>query len=351
MRVGIAMGAVMGSQEMARAQVVSGLPMAANDTKYTRASKTLTGPAALCASSGRERSEGAEHGGVERITEDEPHDSPCEHATSDGGQVDAADGRGRDERSEGGDRNLAKTEQADPGDLPGEEASCRYAGQEHLDDTAGLLFDHSVEHHRAVRRDGHEQQDGHDERGGFVIRGASRDLSEFDAGHGDGGEQAAELRVGDPEGPGAFFDGADLDGGRGEGLELLVGASPPLELAGVDDENVDLSVANGLFTFGDCFVVVDADLGSDRVSLRVDGRGERCRAGAGHAHVLGSARRVEKGGECDHTDNCDDHDRQGRQEGAGPAAFPELTFRDAPSLADAVHAATACRNSSDSVGG
>src|SRR5678815_5290939 len=56
-RAGMAMGAAMGSHEMARAQAVSGLPMAAKDTKYTRTSRTLMGPATLCASSGRDASD------------------------------------------------------------------------------------------------------------------------------------------------------------------------------------------------------------------------------------------------------------------------------------------------------
>jgi len=100
--------------------------------------------------------------------------------------VDVADGRSRDKRGEGGDRDLTKTEQSDPGDLPGKKASRRNAGEKHLDDSRGLFLDHSVEHHRAVGRDGHEQQDRHDECGCFVVRGTSRDLSEFEAVTGTG---------------------------------------------------------------------------------------------------------------------------------------------------------------------
>ena len=54
--VGHGEGAVAGKNDTTFAQAVSGLPIAAKETKYPAMSTTLTGPAALCASSGRDAS-------------------------------------------------------------------------------------------------------------------------------------------------------------------------------------------------------------------------------------------------------------------------------------------------------
>ncbi len=60
---------------------------------------------------------------------------------------------------------------------------------------------------------------------------------------------------------------------------------------------------------------------------------------------------VEHGGQGDRPGDDDGHEHQGEEKGAGPAALADLPGRDQPALAHAVHAATASRNSSDSVGG
>ena len=46
--------------------------------------------------------------------------------------------------------------------------------EQDLDDAARLLLDDSGQHHRAVRRDRHEQDDGHDERGRLIVGAAPR---------------------------------------------------------------------------------------------------------------------------------------------------------------------------------
>ena len=121
----------------------------------------------------------------------------------------------------------------------------------------------------------------------------------------------------------------------------------------VDDEDVDLAVADGLFALGQVGVAVDACRRADGVGLGLRspreqsvGRGARrgrcpwcCRWSRS---ALGSAIAADDG---------DDHDHERREEGARAAAFAQLAFGDEPALPDAVHAATAWRNSSESVGG
>ena len=165
-----------------------------------------------------------------------------------------------------------------------------------------------------------------------------------------GARRSASWFVGDAGCAGPVFDGAELDGGRHDGFELLVGSSLPFESAVVDDEDVDLAVPDGLFSLGEVCVVVNACLRADRVALAVDRRAERRGRGADEPDVLRFAG-LDQAGERDRGDDGHDHDHEGGQEGAGAAAFPQLAFGDEPSLPKAVHAATAWRNSSDSVGG
>ena len=139
-----------------------------------------------------------------------------------------------------------EAEQTDAGDLAGEKAAGRDAGEQHFDDAARLLFDDSVEDHRAVGGDGHEQQHRHDERRGLVVGAAAGDLAEFDVVDGDGREERGEVVAAHAGGVGAVLDGADLDGGGDDGFELVVGVPLPFEAAGVDDEDVDGPVADGL---------------------------------------------------------------------------------------------------------
>jgi hypothetical protein len=246
---------------------------------------------------------------------------------------------------------LAEAEQPDAGDLAGEEAAGGNASKEDLDDAAGLLLDDAAEHERAVGRDRHEQQQGHDERRGLIVGGAPGDLAEFDVGNRDGREEFAELRGRDASGGSALLHRVDLDGGRDDGFELIVGSLGPFELDGVHDEHVDVAVAHRLFAFGDVVVAAHPGLGGDGVALRGDGGLEGGGRRPGEADVLGPAAGVDERGERDDADDGDDHHDERREEGARPATFPELTFGDEPSLAEPVHAATACWNSSDNVGG
>ena len=81
------------------------------------------------------------------------------------------------------------------------------------------------------------------------------------------------------------------------------------------------------------------------------GGGEPRRDRAGEADVLGAGAGVEQRGEGDGGGDRDEHQQERREKGAGTAALADLAGCDEPGLADAVHAATACRNNSESVGG
>ena len=103
-----------------------------------------------------------------------------------------------------GDGDLGEAEQPDAGDLAGEQAAGRDAGEEHFDDPARLLLDDAAEHHGAVGGDGHEEQHGHDERRCLVVRAATGDLTELDVGDRDRSEQLPTTCVAaDPRGRGA----------------------------------------------------------------------------------------------------------------------------------------------------
>ena len=177
------------------------------------------------------------------------------------------------------------------------------------------------------------------------------DLAELDVGDRHGLDDGEQLVGVDPGGLGPVVDGDELDGAGDDRLELLVGALAPLELPCVDDEHVDVAVADGGFAVGAGVVAVDADRGVDGVALCLHGGGELRRrrpvsptslvpgpvsSRAGRAIAAATARSISS---------------ERREEGAGAAALADLAGCDEPALAHAVHAATAWRNSSDSVGG
>ena len=176
------------------------------------------------------------------------------------------------------------------------------------------------------------------------------DLAEFDVGDRHRREQGGQRVGADAGGGGPLADGDELDGAGDDGLELLVGPAFPLQPPGVDDEHVDVAVADGLLAGGQAGVAVDAGRGPDGLRLLGDGGGQRGGGRAGEADVLGAAG-LEQGGQDEHGGHADDHEDDRRQEGAGPAPLAHLPPRDEPGLPHAVHAATAWRNSSDSVGG
>ena len=96
---------------------------------------------------------------------------------------------------------------------------------------------------------------------------------ELDVGDRHRCDQGQQLVGVDARRGGPVADGDDLDGAGGDGLQLLVGLALPLETAGVDDEHVDLPVADRLLAGGDGVIAVDADRGVDRVALCLEGGG------------------------------------------------------------------------------
>jgi hypothetical protein len=220
-----------------------------------------------------------------------------------------------------------------------------------LDGAARLLLDHAAEDHGAVGADREEEDHGHKESGGLVVGAASLDLTELQVADGhrlDNGEEFVGVH---PGGLGPVAHGEQLDGAGHDGLELLVGALAPLELPGVHHEDVDVPVAYGSFAGGSGVVVMDADGGVDGVALCLHGGGEPCWRRSGQPNVLGAGPGVEECGQYDGAGDGQEHHQQRREEGARTAALADLAGCDEPDLARAVHAATASRNSSESVGG
>ena len=343
MRLGIASGAVSGNHETSCAQVLAALPMVAieimNPTHQHDGDRAGDTRGVLGARG--ERAEGAEHGGVERVAQQEPDHRPGDDAAPDGGNVDGVDhgaNRARDERRGG---YLSEAEQTDAGDLAGQEVAGRHAGEEYLDGAAGLLLHHAAENHCPVRADGAEENQGHYEGGRLVVRGAPGDLAELDVGDRHRLHHGQQLIGVDARSSGAVADGDELDGPGGDGLQLLVGLPLPLETAGIDDKHVDLLVADRLLTSGDGLIAVDADRGVDRVALSFEGGRQFLGDRAGEADVLGARARVEQRRERDGCRHRDQHQHDRQEEAAGAPPLADLAPRDQPALPDALHAATA----------
>ena len=91
-----------------------------------------------------------------------------------------------------------------------------------------------------------EEQDGHDERGGLVVAAAARDLAEFDVLDRDRRDEREHLVGADACGRCPVLDCDQLDGAGDDGPEPLIGFTSPLEPLRVDDQHVDVSVADGL---------------------------------------------------------------------------------------------------------
>ncbi len=166
-----------------------------------------------------------------------------------------------------------------------------------------------------------------------------------------GAIERGEILGPDSRGGRAVLHGDDLNGSGDDRLQLLVGASSPLQLLRVDDEQVDVAIADGLFAGRQRVVVVDTGPDVDSAALRSYDVRQRSRDGPGETDVLRAPTGVDQRWERDHSDHRDDHDHDRGDERPGSASFPQLALRDQPGLARAVHAATASRNSSDSVGG
>ena len=93
-----------------------------------------------------ERPDRAVHRRVEGVAEHEPHDDPDEDLAADGRDGDGVHDHGGDERRQCGHGELGEPEQPDAGDLAGEQGAGGHAGQQDLDDPAGLLLHHTGEH-------------------------------------------------------------------------------------------------------------------------------------------------------------------------------------------------------------
>ena len=166
--------------------------------------------------------------------------------------------------------------------------------------------------------------------------------------HGDApGHQGAGA---DARGGGPLLHRSQLDGAGHHGLELLVGLAVPLQPPRVGHEHVNLALPDGLLAGGQAGVEVDAGRDVGGLCLLGDGGCQRGGGRAGDADVPGTAG-LEHGGQDEHGGHADDQEEDRCLEGAGPAPLAHLPPRHQPGLPHAGHAATASRNSSDSVGG
>ena len=176
------------------------------------------------------------------------------------------------------------------------------------------------------------------------------DRTEFDAGDGHRCQQGGQGAGADARGGGPLADGGQLDGAGHHGLELLVGLAVPLQPPRVGHEHVNLALPDSLLAGGQAGVGVDAGRDAGGLGLLGDGGRQRRGGRAGDADVPGAAG-LEQGGKDENGDHAHDHQQDRCLEGAGPAPLAHLPPRHQPALPHAVHAATAWRNSSNSVGG
>ena len=119
-----------------------------NETNTTRLIGTIT----FCSSSIRETSAPAdgEQRRVEREPEDEPSHRDRRGRQRVGGDVDRT-GHGRERHREDGDQDqLEQAERPDARDLAGHQLTGTDRGEQHLDDTRGLLLDHAGRHPHPV---------------------------------------------------------------------------------------------------------------------------------------------------------------------------------------------------------
>ena len=166
------------------------------------------------------------------------------------------------------------------------------------------------------------------------------------------GATSGEQLVGiDPGGCRPLLHGDQLDGAGDDSTQPLVGLAAPLQLLGVDHEHVDVLVADGLLPGSHVVVAVHAHRHVDGVALVGDGTRQLGGDVPGEADVFGDGAGVDHRRHGDHGDDDEQRDHDPRPEGLGSAPLAQLPEGDQPTLPQAVHAATAWRNSSDSVGG
>ncbi|HLF41198.1 MAG TPA: hypothetical protein VI854_06965 [Acidimicrobiia bacterium] len=178
-----------------------------------------------------------------------------------------------------------------------------------------------------------------------------RPATDLDLLEGHRRHQGDEVVGADPGGRGALPDRHQLDGTGHHGPESIVGLAPPHQPLGVDHEHVHIALADGLLPGGDALVTMHAHFRLDGGAVILDRAGQLVRDGARQAHISRAHPAVERRGQDDRADDDQDHDGQRCLEGARAAPLPHLADGDQPALLQAGHAATARRNSSESVGG
>ena len=246
---------------------------------------------------------------------------------------------------------MGKPEQSDASHLADEKVAGWHPGEQHFDDSAGLLFDDASEDQIPIGEDGREQQDAHQRGGCLVVGVAARHQAELDVLDCYGGDEDQQFLGTNASGRRPLLDGDQLDGAGDHGAHSFVDFAAPLQPSSVNDEHVDVVVADCLLGADDVVVLVDAHRHTDCVALVGQRAWQRGWNRASEADVGGRRTGFEQ---CRHDDCGDDdeeHDHQPGTEAAGPAALAHLPNGDEPDLLQADHAATARWNSSDNVGG
>jgi hypothetical protein len=154
-----------------------------------------------------------------------------------------------------------------------------------------------------------------------------------------------------PRGCGPLADRDQLDSASHGGLELVIGPALPLQPPRTGHQHVEAALADGLLAGGEAGIAVDPGGEPSGVGLSGDGGCQPRGSRADEADVLGAAAGLEQRGQDQHGSQGRDHQRKRHLEGARPAALVHLPLGHQPALPNAIHAATASRNSSDSVGG
>ena len=177
-------------------------------------------------------------------------------------------------------------------------------------------------------------------RGRFVVGAATGDPAQFDALDRNRRDEVAELLGSDSGGGGPVAQCDRLDGNRDDRAQLFVGAALPLQLPGVDDQDVDVAAADGLLAGDERGVGADACFGTDGIALALDHALQPARNRAGETDVLRVAAPEDRRQDDDRGHDEDHHDQR-CPEGARAAALTHLAPGDEPSLTYAAHIATA----------
>ncbi len=132
---------------------------------------------------------------------------------------------------------------------------------------------------------------------------------------------------------------------------MLVGLPTPLQPSRVDDEHVDVALANSLFPGGDVVVAMYLDRFADCLALVADRPRQLLGDVAGQPDIERASAAVEQRRHDDHGEDDEQHDDERCPERTRSAPLAHLPDRHQPTLLQVAHAVTACRNSSESDGG